>query len=48
MKAAEVTESIEDIATRERNIRCTSREKRNTTSNRMDTETTSKIYRTGR
>ena len=42
MKAAEVAELVEDRATRERNIRRTSREKRNTSSNRMDTERTRK------
>jgi len=48
MKAAEVTEPVEDKATRERNIRRTSREKRSTSLNHKDTERISKTYRTVR
>jgi len=45
MKVVEVAEPVEDKAIRERNIRHTSREKRNASSNHMDTQKTSKVYR---
>ena len=41
-----MAEPVEDKAIRERNTRRTSRKRRNISSNHMDMEKTSKVYRT--